>query len=55
MPPRRVPLTQEILWGFQQAFRELIPPPQRRQVLTWKTMPYAFGYLVPLAFLAYLE
>lgn len=44
-----------ILLGFQLAFRELIPAPHQRQLLTWKTVPYAFGYLLPLAFLAYLS
>ena len=51
----RFSTTSRILFGFQQAFRELIPAPQQRQLLTWKTAPYAFGYLFPVAFLAYLS
>lgn len=36
------------------AFREFVPAQQSRRLLTWKTGPQAFLYLVPYFFMAYL-
>lgn len=35
-------------------YRELVPRIEDREVLTWKTLPQAFLYLVPFFFMAYL-
>ena len=36
------------------AFREFVPRQQHRRLLTWTAAPYAFLYVVPYLFMAYL-
>ncbi|CAL1711196.1 unnamed protein product [Somion occarium] len=51
----RVSFRTELLLTLERAFRELVPEPPKRYPLTWKTAPYAYAYLLPLLFMAYLS